>query len=147
MQRNFCCSEEFDINIKRYSSAGELFPDFLLSHIAESWQGVAIDEIDPDICLKVDSALAFCSCDTPSARLRQFVYRYHQSDDFDYQTIARLVQIFAVAGDDADVWDQLIALEFERDCGMSRDEYLAMLESIAYQLEQFTEPTQNLRSA
>jgi hypothetical protein len=147
MQGSIYCGEEFDINIKRYSLSGELFPDFLLDHVADSWQGVAVAQIDPDICLKVDSALAFCGCDAPSARLRQFIYRYHQSDDFDYQTIAKLVQIFTVAGDDADVWDQLIALEFERDCGMGRDEYLTTLETIAHQLEQFTEPAHNLRRA
>lgn len=133
--------------IKRLAPSGDPFPDFLIEHVEQHWRDVAIDLIDPDICMQVDSALSFCGCEQPSVLLRQFIYSYHQSDDFDYETIAQLVRVFEVAGDDAQVWDELMALEFERDCGLTREEYIAGLSDLAAALENFTEPDEVLMLA
>lgn len=57
------------------------------------------------------------------------------------------MRIFEVAGDDADIWDQLIALEFERDCGLERLGYLERLAEMAGYLELMTDPKQALRIA
>lgn len=131
-------------NIKQNATSGEPFPEFLIEHINREWRDIALSEIDPDICLQVDSSLAYCGCIVPSAKLRQFVYLYHRSSDFDHETIRQMVRIFEVAGDDCDIWDELVLLEFERDCGLQRVEYLARLNAIAERLEMMTEPVQSL---
>lgn len=114
---------------------GQPYPDFLIDHITSEWAGVNIPLIDPDICLKVDSSLSYCGCGRPSARLRQFVYLYHQSHDFDYETIALLTRIGQGAADNTAIWDDIVALEFQRDCGLQREDYLASLTAIAEHIE------------
>lgn len=103
--------------------------------------------VDPDICLKVDSGLAYCGCTDPSIKLRQFLYIYHESVDFDHQTLKLLVRVFAAAGDDTNVWGSLVGLEFQRDCGLYRDAYLAELLAIVENLEAVSDPLQDLLTA
>ena len=117
--------------IKLNNDDGEPFPDFLLDHIADQWAEVQLDFIDPDVCLRVDSGLSYCGCGKPGNKLRQFIYLYHASEDFDYQTIELMVRIAGAVTDDSPIWDEVLALELNRDCGMARDDYLAMLRSIA----------------
>lgn len=114
---------------------GQPYPAFLIEHITTEWAGVNIPLIDPDICLKVDSSLSYCGCGTPGAKLRQFVYLYQQSHDFDYETIDLLARIAKGADDNAAVWDDIVALELQRDCGLTRDEYLAALTAMAERVE------------
>ncbi len=95
--------------------------------------------LDPEICFKVDSALAFCGCASPSQSLRQFIYYYHQSSDFDHETLKLLVRIYNQIGDDEVIWNQITGLEIERDCGLPRDEYLLALTEIIDQLSLETE--------
>ena len=123
------------IKIKLLAANGEPYPDFLLDHIRSEWQGVQLDFIDPDICLKVDSSLSYCGCVVPTAKLRQFVYLYQQSSDFDYETVALLTRIAKFAADDSGFWDDILALELQRDCGLDRREYLTALQLIAEQVE------------
>ena len=111
------------------------YPDFLIDHIRSEWAEVNVPLIDPDICLKVDSSLSYCGCVRPSPALRQFVYLYQQSYDFDYETIAILCRISAGSADATAVWDDVVALELQRDCGLSRADYLAALLAIAEHLE------------
>lgn len=111
------------------------YPEFLLEHISSEWSGVNVPIIDPDVCLKVDSSLSYCGCVMPSAALRQFVYLYHQSHDFDYETIALLIRISQGSADNEAIWDELVALEFQRDCGLSRDHYLAELLKVVERVE------------
>jgi hypothetical protein len=111
------------------------YPEFLLEHIANEWSGVNVPLIDPDVCLKVDSSLSYCGCVVPSTKLRQFVYLYQQSHDFDYETIAILTRIAQGSADNASIWDDLVSLEFQRDCGLSRDNYLAELLAVAERVE------------
>lgn len=123
------------INIKTRTDDGRPYPDFLLSHVQKEWAGVDLPLLDPDICLKVDSSLSYCGCQVPKAKLRQLVYVYHQSSDFDHETIALLTRIGACVEEDAACWDEVIAIEFQRDCGLSRKEYLQALEAIAEHAE------------
>ena len=123
------------INVKTTNSEGLAYPDFLLDHILSEWQGVQIDQIDPDICLKVDSSLSYCGCIAPSVELRQLAYTYHGSGDFDYETIALLVRITRNAGAESWVWGSLMSVELERDCGLERATYLEALSAIADRIE------------
>ena len=123
------------VDTRQRSATGELFPDFLLEHVDREWREVEIQRLNPDICLQVDSGLAYCGCGQPSAALRQFIYTYHQSDDFDHETLALLITIFVDAGDQCPVWDELVLLELERDCGLRRADYLAQLKQMAARLE------------
>ena len=123
------------INIKKANSEGLAYPDFLLDHILSEWKDVQIDLIDPDVCLKVDSSLSYCGCIAPSTQLRQLVYVYNGSGDFDYETIALLVRITQNLGADSFVWESLISLELERDCGLEREVYLESLKTIADRIE------------
>lgn len=118
------------MNIKRVSKAGDAFPDFLIEHIQAQWSDVDLVYIDPDICLKVDSGLAFCGVELPSARVRQFLYIYHDSIDFDVDTLGRLCRLLNADRIDAELWQKLLMLEFERDCGMTRLEYLSELDAL-----------------
>lgn len=126
------------------SSSGEPFPRFLLDHIKEQWHGVAISPIDPDICLKVDTALAYTGCTDPSLDIRQFLYVYHESADFDYEILPLLLRLFKLAGDDEVVWNNLLTLDLQRDCGLSREEYAGELLAMIEELEVLTvlEPDQ-----
>ena len=123
------------INIKKANSKDLAYPDFLIDHILSEWQDVQIDLIDPDVCLKVDSSLSYCGCITPSTELRQLVYVYHGSGDFDYETIALLIRITQNVGAESWVWESLISLELERDCGLEREVYLKSLEAIVERIE------------
>lgn len=114
---------------------GQPYPDFLVEHIKSEWAGVDVPLIDPDVCLKVDSSLSYCGCGMPSVKLRQFVYLYQQSHDFDYETIALLTRIAQGVSDDSAVWDDIVALEFQRDCGLERADYLAALTAMAEHIE------------
>ena len=114
---------------------GQPYPDFLVEHIKTEWAGVDVPLIDPDICLKVDSSLSYCGCGMPGVKLRQFIYLYQQSHDFDYETIAILTRIAQGASDDSAVWDDIVALELQRDCGLERDDYLAALAAMAEHIE------------
>ena len=78
--------EDVFINIKKANSEGLAYPDFLLDHILSEWQDVQIDLIDPDVS-KVDSGLSYCGCIAPSSDLRQLVYVYNSSGDFDYKRL------------------------------------------------------------
>ena len=127
--------EDVFINIKKANSEGLAYPDFLLDHILSEWQDVQIDLIDPDVCLKVDSSLSYCGCIAPPTELRQLVYVYHSSGDFDYETIALLVRITQNVGAESWVWESLISLELERDCGLERQAYLESLNAIADRIE------------
>ncbi len=129
------------------SDNGQPYPDFLLEHIQSEWKGVELPFIDPDICLKVDSSLSYCGCVIPTVKLRQFVYLYQQSSDFDYETIAILTRIAAHAGDQSAFWDDIVALELQRDCGLLRADYLAALTAIAEQVESEMMLYQDLLSA
>lgn len=111
------------------------YPEFLLEHIVSEWAGVNVPLIDPDVCLKVDSSLSYCGSVTPSTKLRQFVYLYQQSHDFDYETIALLIRISQGSADNDAIWDELVTLEFQRDCGLSREQYLSGLLTVAERLE------------
>ncbi len=123
------------INVKKTNSEGLAYPDFLLDHILSEWRGVQIGLIDPDVCLKVDSSLSYCGCIAPKAELRQLVYVYHGSNDFDYETIALLVRITQNVGAESWVWENLISLELERDCGLERDAYLDALNAMTQRIE------------
>jgi len=111
------------------------YPDFLVEHIINEWSEVNVPLIDPDVCLKVDSSLSYCGCILPGPKLRQFVYQYQQSHDFDYETIAILTRIARGVTDDSPIWDDLVALEFQRDCGLPRAHYLAELRAVAERIE------------
>ena len=63
------------------------------------------------------------------------VYVYHSSGDFDYETIALLVRITQNVGAESWVWESLISLELERDCGLERQAYLESLNAIADRIE------------
>ena len=123
------------INVKKTNSEGLAYPDFLLDHILSEWRGVQIGLIDPDVCLKVDSSLSYCGCIVPKAELRQLVYVYHGSNDFDYETIALLVRITQNVGAESWVWENLISLELERDCGLERAAYLDALKAMTQRIE------------
>lgn len=111
------------------------YPDFLIEHIMTEWSEVNVPLIDPDVCLKVDSSLSYCGCVVPGPKLRQFVYQYQQSHDFDYETIAILTRIARGVTDDSPIWDDLVALEFQRDCGLPRAHYLDELVAVAERIE------------
>ncbi len=115
--------------------AGDPFPDFLIEHIREQWQGVAISRLDPDVCLKVDTALDFACCDEPPARLRQFLYVYHESADFDHEILPLLVRLLKLAGDEERAWNELLALDLQRDCGLPRETYIGELLAMIEDLE------------
>ncbi len=117
--------------IKLYNDDGEPFPDFLLEHISDQWAEVQLDHIDPDVCLRVDSGLSYCGCGVPGNKLRQFIYLYHGSEDFDHETVELMVRIADAVSDESPVWDEVLALELNRDCGMPRADYLIALRSIA----------------
>ena len=123
------------INIKKQTADGRPYPDFLLDHIKTDWVDVDIPLVDPDICLKVDSSLAYCGCGCPGPKLRQFVYLYQQSTDFDHETIALLARIGAAASEDSEFWDDVLVLELQRDCGLSRADYLTALTAIVAAVE------------
>jgi hypothetical protein len=123
------------MTIQRISSSGEPFPKFLLDHVREQWEGVTIPDLDPDICLKVDSALAYAECDEPNTKVRQFLYVYHESADFDYEVLPLLVRVFGLADSNGDVWSRLVALDFQRDCGLDRESYISELECMIEDLE------------
>ena len=106
----------------------------MLSHIRSEWRGVDIALLDPDICLQVDSSLSYGGCSEPSAKLRQFVYLYQQSCDFDHETIVALSRIATHTTDDSPLWDDIVALELQRDCGLPRHRYLTALGASATQL-------------
>lgn len=96
---------------------------------------MSIGSIDPDICLKVDTALAFSGCTEPTLQIRQFLYVYHESEDFDYQILPALVHLLMLAGSDEEVWNNLLALDLQRDCGLSREEYAAEILAMIDELE------------
>ena len=133
--------------IKLHNDEGEPFPDFLLEHIADQWAEVQLDHIDPDVCLRVDSGLSYCGCGKPGDKLRQFIYLYHGSEDFDHQTVELMVRIADAVADDSPVWDEVLALELNRDCGMPRDDYLVALRSIADHVDAESTLCENLLSA
>lgn len=135
------------IQIKMQTNDGRPYPDFLLRHIENEWLGIDLPLIDPDICLQVDSSLSYCGCVEPTPRLRQLVYVFQQSTDFDHETVALLVRIAACVADDAACWDEVVAIEFQRDCGMQRDEYLSALTSIAEHVEADTLLVEELMTA
>lgn len=135
------------INIKKVMADGRKYPDFLLEHIKTDWTEVNIPLIDPDVCLKVDSSLAYCGCGSPSPKLRQFVYLYQQSTDFDHETIALLTRLARFADDYSVFWDEVLGLELQRDCGLPREEYLAALVKIVEQVEVETVWCESLLSA
>ena len=95
---------------------------------------MAIALIDPDICLKVDTALSYSGCSEPNLQIRQFLYVYHESADFDHEILPLLVRLLQLAGDDEAVWNNLLALDLQRDCGLSREAYaeeiLAMIDEL-----------------
>ena len=123
------------IQIQQTTADGRAYPDFLMRHVQDVWASVELPIVDPDVCLKVDSALSYCGCVEPTARLRQMVYLYQQSHDFDHETVALLVRIARYADDDAACWDDIVAIEFERDCGLDRDSYLEALTAVARRVE------------
>ena len=123
------------LTIKTLTSDGRPFPDFLLEHIRSEWGGVQLAEIDPDICLKVDSALSYCGCVRPTPRLRQLVYLYQQSSDFDHETVGLLTRVATHVDDESEIWDEIVAIELQRDCGLSRADYLVALAAIVERVE------------
>ncbi|MBT8148934.1 MAG: hypothetical protein KJO24_03315 [Gammaproteobacteria bacterium] len=105
-------------------------------HVAQARRDVVLPQLDPTICLQVDAGLAYCGCESPSARLRQYLYVFQPSNDFDYQTLSLLIQVFNIAGDACPVWDELVQLELERDCGLPRVDYLACLRAVVERSQQ-----------
>ena len=135
------------INIKSKNSDGNPYPDFLLQHITSEWGDVGILEIDPDICLKVDSSLSYCGCIQPSKQIRQYMYAFQKSEDFDHETVSLIIRIARQAQADSWVWSNLLAIEFERDCGSTREEYIQNLESLATRVESDISSCDDLLSA
>lgn len=135
MQNNHLSGDQ---KVLRQSLDGELFPEFLVEHVSREWGDVMLSQLNPDICLQVDSGLAYCGCSAPSSYLRQYVYMYHGSDDFDHETLSQVVRIFNWAGDDNTVWETLTLLELERDCGLQRKDYLSQLKELADRWEAFS---------
>ena len=123
------------INIKSASDDGTPYPNFLLQHISTEWADVGILEIDPDICLRVDSSLSYCGCIHPDTKIRRYMYSFQNSDDFDYETVSLIIRITRGATADSWVWIRLLSVELERDCGLTRENYIQSLESIANKVE------------
>jgi len=96
---------------------------------------VSISPIDPDICLKVDTALAYSGCTDPTLQIRQFLYVYHESEDFDYEILPSLVRLLKLAENDEETWNSLLALDLQRDCGLSREEYANEIQAMIEELE------------
>ncbi|MBT8139938.1 MAG: hypothetical protein KJP25_09210 [Gammaproteobacteria bacterium] len=106
------------------------YPKFLRTHIASSWSAVSLDALDPEICFRVDAALASCGCHAPTAELRQYMYCFASGADFDYEMVSALIEVFSGATAESRIAD-LLALDFERDCGLPREAYLQRLFAIA----------------
>lgn len=118
-------------------SGADGYPGFLLQHIARNWRDVQIPALDPEKCFRVDVALVYCaSCGhgaQASSSLRQFLYCYLDSNDFDYEVVEAIAEIFALDPDGTTL-ELLLAMELERDCGLPRSQYLAGLRQLALQL-------------
>jgi len=83
----------------------------------------------------VDTALAYADCVDPGLQIRQFLYVYQSSADFDHEILPLLVRLLKLAGDDEAVWNSLLALDLQRDCGLSREEYAEEIRAMIDELE------------
>lgn len=83
----------------------------------------------------MDTALAYSGCTDATLEIRQFLYVYHESEDFDYEILPALVRLLNLAGNDEEIWNNLLALDLQRDCGLSREEYSDEIQGMIEELE------------
>lgn len=75
------------------------------------------------------------------------MYAFQKSEDFDHETVSLIIRIARQAQADSWVWSNLLAIEFERDCGSTREEYIQSLESLATRVESDISSCDDLLSA
>ncbi|MGB5324951.1 MAG: hypothetical protein WBN40_05945 [Pseudomonadales bacterium] len=108
------------------SAARRDYPKFLRQHIEMVWRLVPISQPDPERCFRVDAALAYCGSKNASSALRQYLYWFQASRDFDMEVVELLIRFFSGPLAEQNVVE-LMALDMERDCGLSRSQYLEKL--------------------